>query len=221
MGETPMTPRDALVVGSALAFTAGFADASTFVGADGVFCAHVTGNFVVLASDLARRADAGGWLKLSTFPVFVAAVLVTTWVSSRSSGPLQTSTMRRLLALKAVLLGAAAIVGAAGTPSRPGIARSTIVTLLVVAMGIQNTIHRLRPTLGVMTTVMTGNVTSWLTGVLLPAPVSDAPKRRALGLVIAFFAVGCFAGAAGVVSIGFGALAFPTAVALLTRSRIR
>lgn len=216
-----MTPRDALVVGGALAFMAGFADTSTFVGADGVFCAHVTGNFVVLASDLARHAYGGGWLKLSTFPVFVVTVLATTWGAAGAAGPLSTTTVRRLLALMAALLGAAAIVGVAGASSGPGIARTTIVTLLVVAMAIQNTIHRLRPTLGVMTTVMTGNVTSWVTGVLVPAPASEAPKRRALGFVIAFFAVGCFAGAVSVAWIGFGAIAVPAAVALLTRSRIR
>ena len=42
-----LSPRNATILGVSLAVTAGFADASTFVGAGQVFCAHVTGNFVV------------------------------------------------------------------------------------------------------------------------------------------------------------------------------
>ena len=40
-----------------------------------MFCAHVTGNFVVLDADVARGARADEWLKLATFPIFVSAVL--------------------------------------------------------------------------------------------------------------------------------------------------
>jgi uncharacterized membrane protein YoaK (UPF0700 family) len=211
-----------LIVAAALAFTAGFADASTFVGADGVFCAHVTGNFVVLAADLARHADRGEWLKLATFPVFVGAVLLTTWLNRSSLTPLDARGVRRLLAIKAGLIGAASVFGVTARESGPGATRTAIVVLLVAAMGVQNALHRLRPTLGAMTTVMTGNVTSWVAGVVLPATApGEAEKRRVLGVVIVLFAIGCLAGALGVARAGFAVLVVPAVAALVARSRVR
>jgi len=221
MAETRPASLDAFVTGGGFAFIAGFADATTFVGADGVFCAHVTGNFVVLAADLAHHADAEEWLKLATLPIFVASVLATLWISRRSQPAFEAATVRRLVASMAAMLSVAAVVGMTATASRPGTARTAIVALLVAAMGIQNALHRLHPMLGVMTTVMTGNVTQWLAGLFMPKATPDASKRRAAGVVIALFAIGCVSGACGVVRLGFGVLAVPAAVALLARSRIR
>jgi uncharacterized membrane protein YoaK (UPF0700 family) len=216
---TPASARDAVLVAGMLAFVAGFADASTFVGADGVFCAHVTGNFVVLAADLARHADRSEWLKLATFPVFVGAVLATTWLSASSRSPPEKRTVRAILAVMAALLGVAAVVGLAA--DGPGAPRTAVVVLLVVAMGAQNALHRLRPALGAMTTVMTGNVTSWFAGMLLPTGPGEVEKRRLLGLVIVLFAIGCVGGALGTARIGFVGLAAPALAALLARSRVR
>lgn len=216
-----MPPRDTMILGSMLGFVAGFSDASTFVGADGIFCAHVTGNFVVLAADLALHAGADEWLKLATLPIFVVAVLVATWGYRRLHGRFGPATVRHLLVLKAALIGAAAIVGLTTHSSSAGIARSTIVALLVVAMGIQNALHRLNPTpLATMTTVMTGNVTQWLGDSILPAASRDGEKHRLLGAIIGSFALGCAVGAWSVARLGFGMLAVPAAVVLIARSRI-
>jgi uncharacterized membrane protein YoaK (UPF0700 family) len=218
---TRMQPRDAAVLGGTLGFVAGFSDASTFVGADGVFCAHVTGNFVVLAADLAVGARADEWLKLATFPIFVAAVLGATWLHRRFDVRPNAGTLRGLLLLKAVLIGGAAAIALAAGARAPGTARSVIVGLLVTAMGIQNALHRLTPTpLAPMTTVMTGNVTQWLMDAKSPGG-SDAGKHRLLSVVILAFAVGCAAGAVGVVRLGFGVLLVPAAIVLVARSRIR
>lgn len=195
----------------ALAFVAGFADASSFCGAGGVFCAHVTGNFVVLAADLARGAQADEWVKLATFPIFVAAIALATKLSFR--GP------RALLWTSAGLLVLAAVVGAFDAPARP-FARVAVVSLLVLAMGVQNAMHRLEPALGPTTTVMTGNVTGFLIEVLRPAPEAAA-KHRLAGHVIASFALGCAAGAFGVTRFGFGSLALAAAITLLVASRAR
>ncbi len=213
-----MKPRDAATLGAALAFTAGFADASSFVGADGVFCAHVTGNFVVLAADLARHAHADEWLKLATFPIFVLAVIGATLAYRRMDARPGPATVRRLLLLKAVLLGGAAVLGLVRASAVAGPVRSTIVAMLVTAMGVQNALHRVQPTLGSMTTVMTGNVTQWLNEILMPAAARDAAKHRTLGVVIAAFAAGCATGAWGVAHLGFGVLALPAAVVLAARS---
>jgi uncharacterized membrane protein YoaK (UPF0700 family) len=216
MTDAPKPDTFSIVV--ALAYIAGFADASTFVGADGIFCAHVTGNFVVLAADFARHARADEWLKLATFPIFVAAVLTSTWFHRRRPEQAQPAATRQLLAIKAVLFATAAVIGFATTASTPGAPRVAIVALLVTAMGIQNAIHRLRPELAPMTTVMTGNVTAWLVESRASATAS---KRRLLGAVIVAFALGCLCGGFGVARFGFVVLAVPTVVAVFVRSRLR
>jgi uncharacterized membrane protein YoaK (UPF0700 family) len=216
-----MSLRDGAILGGTLGFVAGFSDASTFVGADGVFCAHVTGNFVVLAADFALHARGDEWLKLATFPIFVAAVLSATWLNRRRTAP-GASSVRGLLLLKAVLIGAAALIGLTVVSREPGVSRTAIVALLVTAMGIQNAIHRLSPTpMPAMTTVMTGNVTQWLTEWMTQAPGQDRTKHHLLGIVIGAFAIGCAAGALGVARLGFGVLAIPAVVVLIARSRVQ
>jgi uncharacterized membrane protein YoaK (UPF0700 family) len=210
-----------LLIAPALAFTAGFADASTFVGADGIFCAHVTGNFVVLAADLARNARADEWLKLATFPIFVVAVLIATRVHRSHAPDAIARSPRTLLAVKSLLFATAAILGGFTDASVSGPGRTAIVALLVTAMGIQNAMHRLTPTLGPMTTVMTGNVTNWFAEALAPQTPEGAHKRRLLGLVIASFVAGCVAGGLGVARAGFAVLVVPAAVTLFARSQVR
>lgn len=217
-----MSARDAAILGGTLGFVAGFSDASTFVGADGVFCAHVTGNFVVLAADAALHAGADEWLKLATFPIFVAAVLGATSFHRRFDVRSAAGTVRGLLLLSAALIGAAAVTGIAEASQEPGARRTVIVALLVSAMGIQNALHRLnRNLMGPMTTVMTGNVTQWLIEWRSLTPGQERTKHRLLGLVIASFAIGCAAGALGVAQLGFVVLVVPAAVVLVARSRIR
>jgi uncharacterized membrane protein YoaK (UPF0700 family) len=217
--EPPATKPAAFAVGTCLAFIAGFADATSFVGADGIFCAHVTGNFVVLAADLARHAHADEWLKLATFPIFVSAVLGATRAYRGVVEPGPSST-RQLLVVMSSLFAAAAVIGIAA-PSAAPFAKPVIVALLVIAMGLQNAMHRLNPALGPMTTVMTGNVTGWLFERLRPGPAANVPKHRALGAAIAAFALGCACGALGVARFGFGVLLVPLAVGLFARTRAR
>jgi len=210
-----LKPSPALVSG-ALAFVAGFADAASFVGADGIFCAHVTGNFVVLAADLARGANADELLKLATFPLFVAAVLG----ASKLHALRKRDTSRTLLLGSAVLLGAAAVVGFVLPSTGPGLGRSAVVALLVLAMGLQNAMHRLHAALGPMTTVMTGNVTGFLVDLVVPTP-ENAAKHRTLAVVLAAFTAGCAAGALGVANAGFVVLAAPALVVLVVRVLLR
>ena len=199
-------------VPAALAFVAGYADAVTFVGAGGIFCAHVTGNFVVLAADLARNAKADEWLKLSTFPIFVLAVYLATHLHRRVE-----RSARTLLLLQAVSFGAAAAVPWAiqGTA-----AHKVVVVFAVIAMGIQNAMHRVSPSLGPMTTVMTGNVTQWFVEKVIPGAPENAGKHRSLGFIILAFALGCLGGAFGVQHLGFPALLIPGVLALWVRSRL-
>jgi hypothetical protein len=59
----------------ALSFTAGYVDTSVFVGLFGLFTAHVTGNFVLIGSELVH-ASGDVWPKLLAFPAFILAVAV-------------------------------------------------------------------------------------------------------------------------------------------------
>lgn len=195
-----------------LSFVAGFADAASFVGADGIFCAHVTGNFVVLAADAALGARTDEWLKLATFPLFVFAVLCATQIGRRAGSA------RALMLTSGVLLGVAAAVGAV-TNQVAGLPKTAIVALLVLAMGVQNAMHRLYPRLGPMTTVMTGNVTGFLVDALGATSPSQAGKQRSGVFVLGGFALGCAAGAFGVVQLGFVALALPALVTLMVRAQ--
>ena len=219
-GPTAPLPPEVFFVGPALAFTAGFADAASFVGAGGIFCAHVTGNFVVLAADLALRAGRDEWLKLATFPIFVAAVLAATWVHRRLPGDSAPRSARVLIAFKSLLFGVAALVACVTPSSVPGPGRVAVVALMVAAMGIQNAVHRQHPAFGPMTTVMTGNVTGWFADAFVPSTPETASRRRLTGLVIVAFALGCTAGGLGVVRFGFAVLVVPMVVTLAVRSRL-
>src|SRR3954468_2100531 len=68
---------------SLLAFTSGFVDTLSFIALFGLFAAHVTGNFVLIATSLAEFRH-GLWMKLLAVPTFVlAAVLTRLYISRR------------------------------------------------------------------------------------------------------------------------------------------
>lgn len=209
-------------LGAALGFVAGFADASTFVGADGTFCAHITGNLVTLAADFSRHPSRDQWFKLATLPVFVAAALGAAALRQRRRQAPVSSSVRTLLLLNGALLAFAAGIGlsAGARANAPGAARSAIVTLLVVAMGVQNAMHAFNPAFGPTTTVMTGNTTRWFVEKLLPSGAEKAAQRQQLGITIAAFVAGCACGAFGVVRFGFEALIVPAIFVIFARSRV-
>jgi uncharacterized membrane protein YoaK (UPF0700 family) len=139
-----------------LTFVAGYCDTATFVAANEVFSAHVTGNFIVLAYDLVNRSDGATWTKLLTFPVFVAAVIAGGWLAGKSAREYLLPLVEGGLLL---LSGGLAFLLLRRDPS--DLAPLHLVTMLIVfAMGLQNAFSRLysKQTFG-PTTVMTGTVT--------------------------------------------------------------
>ena len=66
-----------------LSSVAGFCDTVTFVAADSIFSAHVTGNFIVFAYQMVKGSDPQAWIKLLTFPIFVLSVMVGGWMAAR------------------------------------------------------------------------------------------------------------------------------------------
>lgn len=202
-----------------LAFTAGYCDTLTFLHMGGVFCAHVTGNFVLFAASLARGLRSEDYLKIATFPVFVLGVVVATVLVHRAK-------RRGGSWLKMLLWLVTALMMLAGVGSFSGSFEIDVaVTLLLVfALGMQNTLHHFAP--GPMTTVMTGtvmNTTAGLTEKYLIRKYDDcSPPAVGPGIGMgAFFLVGCTLGALGAVTIGFKCLLLPAllmvALALKTR----
>lgn len=142
-----------------LSFVAGYADTSTFIGANGLFSAHVTGNFVVFAYDMITHQTASSWVKLISFPVFIVSVIFSTLLINRS--PSFKKRINKLLAIEGTLLILTGITALFYKNENPyGFFNIVIPMMVVFALGLQNAYGRffakevLAPT-----TVMTGNVT--------------------------------------------------------------
>jgi uncharacterized membrane protein YoaK (UPF0700 family) len=195
----------------ALAFVAGFLDAASFVQLGGVFCAHVTGNLVVVVSELAQL-HRPRWSTVATVPVFLLAVALV----NRLARPRWTSAPRArgiVLAFEATFVGLATLFGTLVAPGSSTATDAVILLLLVVAMAAQSALHRMFPELGPCSTVMTGNLAHWV--LKRSEPVEHKPAGSAWqqhGTVVASFSVGCVLGAGLVKQFGLGALSLPLCV---------
>ena len=205
---------------SLLALVAGFCDTATFIHMGGVFSAHVTGNFVLFAAALAQGIQGDDYLKIVTLPVFVFGVTVAMLVAGRYAVPLRK--VRRILLMITLLLLVAAGLAVTGSQDLAGIRLGNvdvlITLLLVIAMAMQNSIHRF--VAGPLTTVMTGTVMN-TTASLMYRHVfrieADPQKAPAAGaspwMMIAAFALGCVI--AGFLTVKFGLASIVVPAALL------
>lgn len=216
-GGSRTIDRDGLI-GTGLAFTAGFVDAAAFIALAGLFTAHVTGNFVLIGAELVSSST-GVIAKVLALPAFILAVMATRLIAlaleRRRLAPL-----RYLLCVEAFVLAFFGAFGLALAPfTSPDSLAAVFVSMLgVTAMGIQNAIGRLSLGHLAATTVMTVNVTQTVLdatdlwrGASGPDDPARARLRRMLPAVIAF-AVGALAGAFGVAAWSFWCLAVPVVV---------
>lgn len=186
----------ATLITAILAFTAGFSDATTFVAANELFSAHVTGNFILFAYDIVKGADAGAWLKLLSFPVFVVAVMLAGRIS------LKANNTYLLLSIECVILLVSSMMALAlkSTDGTLTWMNNTVAMLIVFAMAFQNAFGRVHAkTLLATTTVMTGNVTQAALDVVSVFFVKhqDPAKAKSLKnqfLIIMIFLTGCLLG---------------------------
>lgn len=196
-----------------LTFVAGFCDTVTFIQMGGVFCAHVTGNFVLFAASVARGIRGEDYLKIAAFPVFVLGVLVATLLVHRWKR-LKREWLRNLLGSVAALI----LIAALGTLSTHYSIEVVVTLVLVFAMGMQNTIHHFTP--GPMTTVMTGtvmNTTAGLTERFFVRRYEDCeppPVGTGVGMGVTFL-LGCTLGALGAAGLGLRSLALPAGLMLI------
>src|ERR1700722_8196303 len=142
-----------------LSLNAGFVDTAGFLALQGLFTAHVTGNFVTLGASLALGTS-GTIAKLLALPVFCAVVIAArlfgTLLSNRSVRAFEV-----LLGIKVVLLIFGAVLAIHFGPFHDGDSGEAILTgmVLVAAMAIQNAVHRVHLGSDPPSPLMTGTST--------------------------------------------------------------
>jgi uncharacterized membrane protein YoaK (UPF0700 family) len=205
-----------LLTSSALGFTAGYVDTVYFVALFGLFTAHVTGNFVLIGSELAHPIH-GVLVKFLAFPAFIAAVAGARLLALR--------TLRRgrsprvwLLALQCALLAASMLCAWRAQPIVDASAPWVLATgmLGAAAMGVQNAAARLAFSDLAPTTVMTGNVTQVVIDLvdLARSATDDGLRQRIRKFVcpVLAFAGGAICGASFYQHAHLWALALPLVI---------
>jgi len=194
-----------------LTIIAGYCDTVTFVAADSIFSAHVTGNFIVFAYQIVKGSDFHAWIKLLTFPIFIVAVITGGRIALKSTNRYTLLFWEGILL---VLSGIASYVF--GYLENFAEWTMYVVAMTTVfAMGLQNAFGKLyaKETHG-PTTMMTGNVTqaSLDLGNLLKNGLKDVDVllsfKKQLVTIIGFL-VGCFLGAVAGKFFGLGTLILP------------
>jgi uncharacterized membrane protein YoaK (UPF0700 family) len=206
-----------------LGFNGGYVDTMGFLALQGLFTAHVTGNFVTLGASLALGTS-GALAKLLALPVFCAVVILSRLLSNALRHR-EAPVFRYLLSIKLVLLIAAAVLAVRLGPFPDGDHWAAIVTgmILVSAMAVQNAAHRVYLPSLPPSTLMTGTTTQImldLADLVYGSSAEDTAASRArlarMSGVVAVFALGCGTAAALHVQIGVWSFAAPPVVAMLS-----
>jgi uncharacterized membrane protein YoaK (UPF0700 family) len=207
------------VVGALLSFNCGFVDTAGFLGLQGLFTAHVTGNFVTLGAALVFGTH-GVIAKLLALPEFILVIAL-----ARLAGAAMTAhglpALRLLLVGKVLLLLAFFILAVTLGPFPDTDVPAGLLTGFagVAAMAIQNGVQRVHLASLPPSTLMTGNTTQavldavdLLRGVK-PDQAAAVRARfgRTLGSIL-YFAAGCGSAAGLYLWIGLWCLAVPVAV---------
>ena len=213
-------PRAALPL--LLSLNAGFVDTAGFLALQGLFTAHVTGNFVTLGASLALGTS-GAIAKLLALPVFcavvIAARLLGTWMSNRTIPAFEV-----LLGLKVLLLIAGAVLAIVFGPFHDGDSWHAILTgmVLVAAMAIQNAVHRVHLGSVPPSTLMTGTTTQIMIDfadrIYTRQGEMGQPGSRLVPMStnVLVFAIGCGAAAALYARFGVWCFVLPPILAAIS-----
>jgi uncharacterized membrane protein YoaK (UPF0700 family) len=203
-----------------MGFLAGYVDTLGFIALFGLFTAHVTGNFVLIAVSMADPAQTPSLLKLLAFPAFIlgvaAARLLVAGCERRGSSAVKPSYLLQLV----LLLGFMACGMLAEPVGDSAGALAMAAGLLgAAAMGAHSAASKLLLTHLAPTSMMTGNVTQlvidatdWLRG------AADGATKARCGKFfwpVLAFALGCAAAAFAYLAFGFVALIVPVAILCL------
>jgi uncharacterized membrane protein YoaK (UPF0700 family) len=212
-----------LTLPTVLSFNGGYVDTVGYLSLQGLFTAHVTGNFVTIGAALVFGTS-GVVAKLLALPVFCMVIIVTRLVSSIL--PPRWPVLETMLTLKLLLLFVAAILAIAVGPFANGDGAPAIIMgmTLVSAMAIQNAVHRIHMSAAPPTTLMTGTTTQIMIDIAdmirgVPVAAGDAMRSRLrrMCVAVASFATGAAAGALLFHAIGSWCFVLPPGVALLAR----
>ena len=185
-----------------LSLLGGYVDTAGFLALQGLFTAHVTGNFVTLGASLVHGTS-GVFAKLIALPVFCAVVVATRLLSFQLP-KFGLPILRTMLAFELLLLSLGAVFAVWLGPFRNGDAWPALLTgmTLVSAMAIQNAAHRIHLGSAPPTTLMTGTTTQVMIDLAdlmrhpLPEERAKALARlRVMSASVAAFALGCAAAA--------------------------
>jgi uncharacterized membrane protein YoaK (UPF0700 family) len=206
-----------------LSFNGGYVDTVGYLSLQGLFTAHVTGNFVTIGAALVFGTS-GVVAKLLALPVFCMVIIATRLISFKL--PPRWPVFETMLTLKLLLLLVAAVLAIAMGPFANGDGAPAIILgmTLVSAMAIQNAAHRIHLGSAPPSTLMTGTTTQIMIDIAdmvrgVPAVARDAVRSRLqrMCVAVASFAVGAAAGALLFHAIGSWCFALPPVVALLAR----
>lgn len=205
-----------------LSLVAGSVDVVSFLGLNGLFVSHITGNLVILAVHIVHVGNAPIALILSV-PVFIMILGLTKLLVS-SLEKAGRDSLQPLLILQFIFLVGFLVLGVtAGSHINPDAPNAVLAGMLgVSAMAVQNALVQL-PLKGMpATAVMTTNVTHFvidIVDVLVGRHSKDTTeaRNRAKGIwpALVGFTIGCALGAVGEAKFGLWALMLPVTFALI------
>ena len=210
-----------------LSVIAGATDVISFLGLDGLFTAHITGNLVILASHIVR-GGAAPLAPMLSVPIFMIGLgLARLFVAGLEA--IGVASLRPLLLLQFfLLLGFLALCLAAGPRLDANAAIAIVAAMLgVSAMAVQNAMVHTSLKGAPSTAVMTTNITILTIdiGNMLVADPNDMVKARSRARhtwpAVIGFAVGCTLGASCQMIVGLRSLALPAGLALLALALVR
>jgi uncharacterized membrane protein YoaK (UPF0700 family) len=216
-------PGGPVAIAALLSYNGGFVDTAGFLGLQGLFTAHVTGNFVTLGAALVNGSH-GIIGKILALPEFVVVVALAR-LAGMALRARQLPVLRTLLAAKVVLLICFFALAVSCGPFPDANTAAALLTGFagIAAMAVQNAVQRVHLPAQPPTTLMTGTTTQatidavdLITGVV--GAQRDAIRARfyRLSLAILYFASGCATAALLYAWVGFWCLAVPVLVGLAT-----
>ncbi|MBE9174185.1 DUF1275 domain-containing protein [Synechocystis salina LEGE 06155] len=215
------------IVGVLFSWVAGFIDAASFLGLNGLFTSHITGNLVIAATEIIGVGGQALWVRLAVIPVFMFAVTLTTVLARRHQ--LKLSHLISMETLVLLLFTITAIILApAHHKSANNLPLFLTGSLGVFSMGMQNAL--MRESLGHIapTTAMTNNLTQFTMDLALISGLHRTLRPRAtyqdldacrtrlikFGSALLGFSVGAIFGGVLTAKLGLSSLCLPLALML-------